>query len=95
MYNALNNNRRHEKMKDKTPNKENRINSKRVNITIDKDLNDRWNKVAKRHGLKKSQMIQELLEMIIPTLEEKDAKSMIKNALIQNAKSMEELGRAI
>jgi predicted DNA-binding protein len=75
--------------------KENRVNSKRVNITIDKELNDRWNIVAKRHGLKKSQMIQELLEMIIPALEEKNARSMIKNALLQNAKGIEKIGRLL
>jgi len=76
-------------------NKENRVNSKRVNITIDNDLNERWNKVAKRHGLKKSQMIQELLELVIPSLEQDDARTMIKNALIQNAKNLEEIGKKL
>lgn len=68
---------------------------KRVNITLPPELNDRWNAVAEKHHLKKSSMVEELLEMVLPALEEDDAKTMIKNALKVNADAMEKLSEAL
>lgn len=60
----------------------------RVNITLPPDLNTRWNAVAKKHHLKKSAMVEEILEMLLPTLEKEDAQTMIKHALKVNADAM-------
>lgn len=67
----------------------------RVTITLPPDLNARWNAVAKKHLLKKSSMVEELLEMILPTLEEDNAQTMIKNALKLNASAMEKLSDSL
>jgi len=61
---------------------------KRVNITLPPELNDRWGAVAKKHHLKKSQMVEEFLEMVLPALESDNATTMIKTALKANADSL-------
>jgi len=68
---------------------------KRVNITLPPELNDRWNIVAKKHHLKKSQMIEEFLEMVLPALESDDANTMIKIALSANAESLKDISEVI
>lgn len=59
-------------------------NKARVNVTISPDLNKRWNAVAKKHGLKKSSMVEEFLEMVIPVLESDSTDSIVKTALQVN-----------
>jgi predicted DNA-binding protein len=68
---------------------------KRVNITLPPELNDRWGKVAKRHHLKKSQMIEEFLEMVLPALEAESASTMIKTALNIGADAMKDVADSI
>lgn len=61
---------------------------KRVTISVDNDINDRWTKVAKRLELTKSGMVQEFLEQVLPILEEKEPNKMM-------AKAMKEMGQTI
>lgn len=67
----------------------------RVTITLPPELNKRWNAVAKKHHLKKSSMVEELLEMLLPTLEQDDAQTMIKNALKLNADAIGKLSDSL
>jgi len=67
----------------------------RVNVTLTSELNERWNLVVKKHHLKKSAMVEEFLEMVLPTLEEDNAQTMIKNALKLHANSMENLSDSL
>jgi len=68
---------------------------KRVNITLPPELNERWNVVAKKHHLKKSQMIEEFLEMVLPALESDDASTMIKVALSASAKGLDDISKLL
>jgi len=68
---------------------------KQITITLPPELNDRWNAVAKKHHLIKSHMIEELLEMILPTLEESDPKAMIKSAIKLHSDSMGKLSDSL
>lgn len=45
---------------------------KRVNISIDERLNDRWNIVADHHKITKSGMVEAYLLKILPKLEQYD-----------------------
>jgi len=58
---------------------------KRINISIDDELNDRWTKVAKRLKVTKSGMVEQLLMEIVPVLEQEEPKDIIKSALQRTA----------
>lgn len=45
---------------------------KRVNISIDEELNERWNKVVEKHGLVKSLMVRNFLLEVLPIWEAKE-----------------------
>lgn len=61
---------------------------KYVTLSIDEELNERWNKVAKKLKLSKSGMLQEFVEQILPILEEEKPNKMM-------AKAMKEMGKQI
>lgn len=65
---------------------------KRVTISIDDTLNDRWTKVAKRLDMTKSGMVVDFLEQVIPILEKEKPKDMIGSALKEVAKSLDQAG---
>jgi len=54
---------------------------KRINLTIPEGLNERWAKVAKRHGLTKSGMVEEWLNSILPILEQEQPKKVLHHAM--------------
>lgn len=56
---------------------------KRVNISIDENLNERWNEVAEKHGLVKSRMIENFLNQVLPVLENKQPYSAMQNAMFE------------
>lgn len=60
----------------------------RINITIDEDINTRWGKVAKKHKISKSSMVEEFIESVLPILEAETANKMM-------AKAMKEMGKTI
>ncbi len=57
----------------------------KVTVNLDKELNQRWNNMAKKHKLSKSAMIGEYLEKILPILEKKTANQMMAEAMRQMA----------
>ncbi len=61
---------------------------KNVTVSISNDLNDRWTKVAKKHDLSKSGMVEEYLQQIISILEAETPNKMM-------AKAMKEMGKQI
>jgi hypothetical protein len=64
---------------------------KRVNITLPPLLNERWNLVAKKHHIKKSQMVEEFLEMVLPVLEADSSGGVVKNALKNNFGNLKDI----
>ncbi len=64
---------------------------KRITINVDDQLNERWEKVAKRIGMSKSAMLDDMLEAVLPILEA-DADSMVSRAMKELGKTMIELG---
>ena len=53
-------------------------NKKRINITIDPEINDRWNELAKKYGWTKSSMVEDWLRTILPIMEREDPRQIIK-----------------
>jgi len=62
---------------------------KRVNISIDEELNKQWARVAKKHGLTKSGMVEEWLQNILPILDEEQPKKVLQNAMKALAKEID------
>lgn len=62
---------------------------KAVTISLDKLLNDRWSKVAKKHGLFKSGMIEEFLNEVVPVLEQETPTKILSSAMKRMAKEMD------
>ena len=67
---------------------------KRINVTVDNQLNERWERVAKRIGMTKSAMLDDMLESVLPILEA-DAKSMVAKAMNEIGQTMKELGNYV
>ena len=64
---------------------------KRINVNVDEELNERWERVAKRIGMTKSAMLDDMLKSVLPILEA-EADSMVAKAMRQLGKVMDELG---
>lgn len=62
---------------------------KRVTITVDENLNTRWNKVAKKHDLSKSGMVEEYLETILTILEAETPNKMMAKAMKKMAEEID------
>lgn len=62
---------------------------KRVTISIDESLNDRWGKVAKKHKITKSVLVQDFLEEILPILEAETANKMVARSMRKMAESID------
>jgi hypothetical protein len=62
---------------------------KRINLTIPAELNERWAKVAKKHGLTKSGMVEEWLNNILPILEQEQPKKVLQHAMKALAKEID------
>lgn len=65
---------------------------KRVTISIDEDLNDRWNKVAKKIKMTKSGMIEDFLNEVVPILEYEEPRDVMKHALDHIGKGVSDMG---
>jgi len=68
---------------------------KRIGLSIDAELNDRWTKVAKRLKITKSGMIEELLEEVLPVLEAKNAKSLVEEVFGRIGRGMTEFSEEL
>jgi len=62
---------------------------KRINLTIPEELNEQWARVAKKHGLTKSGMVEEWLQNILPILDEEQPKKVLQNAMKALAKEID------
>jgi antitoxin component of RelBE/YafQ-DinJ toxin-antitoxin module len=63
-----------------------------VLIRIDKDLNERWGKVAKKLKISKSGIVQDFLEQVIPILEKEEPKDILGTAFKQLGDVMHDTG---
>ena len=54
---------------------------KKIGMSIDEALNERWNEVAKKHDLSKSGMVEEYLMTILPILEAETPNKMMARAM--------------
>ena len=68
---------------------------KRVNLSIDADLDERWTKVANRLGWCKSHMVEDFLKEALPYLENLDPKSVIPKSLETMAKKLDEMSKLV
>lgn len=64
--------------------------TKKITITLEIDLNDRWTKTAKRLKLSKSGMVAEYLEQMLPILEEEQPSKLLQKAMRQMAKGIDD-----
>jgi metal-responsive CopG/Arc/MetJ family transcriptional regulator len=65
---------------------------KRIGMSIDAELNERWNKVAKKHKMTKSGMVEEYLETILPILEQETPNKMMAKAMKRMAQEIDTTG---
>ncbi len=65
------------------------MSQKKIGMSIDEELNDRWNKVAKKHDLSKSGMVEEYLQQILPILEAQTPNKMMFEAMKQMAEQID------
>ena len=54
---------------------------KKIGMSINAELNDRWNKVSKKHDLSKSGMVEDYLIVILPILEAQTPNKMMAKAM--------------
>jgi metal-responsive CopG/Arc/MetJ family transcriptional regulator len=66
-------------------------NKVRVTFTIDKELNEQWNRVSEKLKINKSAMLREMLEEILPVLDKEEPREIIRaviNKSLDNHKEM-------
>ena len=63
---------------------------KRISLSIDAELNDLWGKIAKKHGLSKSGMVEEFLGGVLPILDESTPSKMMSKAMKKMAESIDD-----
>ncbi len=62
---------------------------KRISLTVPEELNDQWARVAKKHGLTKSGMVEEWLQSVLPILDQEQPKKVLKHAMKALAKEID------
>jgi len=65
---------------------------KKVTITIDEELNDRWNVVSKKIRMTKSGMVEDFLKEVIPVLEHEAPRDVMAHALEHIGKGVSDMG---
>lgn len=63
---------------------------KRISLTVPEELNDQWAKVAKKHGLTKSGMVEEWLQSVLPVLDQEEPKKVLQQAMRVLAKELDD-----
>lgn len=61
----------------------------RINISVEKELNERWNEVAKKHDITKSGMINDFLLEVLPILEAQTPSKMMAKAMKKMAEQID------
>jgi len=67
----------------------------RVNISVDKDINLRWTKVAEKMRCSKSSLVEDLLKEALPYLEGMKPNNVIPKSIETLGKKLQELGNLI
>jgi len=62
---------------------------KKVLISIDEEVNERWNKVAKFLNMSKSNMVEEYVIQMLPILEQQSPNKMLASAMKEMAKQID------
>ena len=62
---------------------------KRIGLSIDEQLNERWTKVAKKLKMTKSGMVEEMIENILPILEKEKPNEVMKAVLKKSAEQID------
>ena len=62
---------------------------KRIGLSIDEQLNERWTKVAKRLKMTKSGMVEEMISNILPILEKEKPNEVMKAVLKKSAEQID------
>jgi len=57
----------------------------RVNLTIDKELNEKWSEVSQKIKMSKSQMVEVFLSELLPILENNSDAKLILSLLLRKA----------
>ena len=65
---------------------------KQVLIRIDEDLERRWNEVAKKIKMSKSEMVKDFLNQVVPVLEKEAPRDVMAFALEQIGKGVSDMG---
>jgi len=65
----------------------------RLNLTIDPVLKERWEKVSKKLGWSKSEMLEDFLVEALPYLEEIDPKNVIPKSLKKISEQLDKLSK--
>ena len=62
---------------------------KRIGLSVDTELNDRWTAVAKKLKMTKSGMIEDFLREVVPILEQESPNDVMKMALKKTAEHID------
>ena len=62
---------------------------KRIGLSIDEQLNERWTKVAKKLKMTKSGMVEEMISSILPILEKEKPNEVMKAVLKKSAEQID------
>jgi len=65
---------------------------KKVLISIDEDMNERWNSVSKKIKMSKSGMVEDFLNQVIPILEIDEPRDVMAHALDHIGKGVSDMG---
>jgi len=68
---------------------------KNVTLRIRPNIYERWSKVAKRYGWSRSQMLEEILESVLPVLEEQDPKKLVQEVAKHVGETMQAISKAM
>ena len=63
---------------------------KRIGLSIDEDLNELWTKLAKKHSITKSSMVEEFLGEVLPILDESTPNKMMVTAMKKMATTIDD-----
>jgi len=64
----------------------------RVSINLDKETNERWNRVSKKLKMSKSGMVQDFLDQVLPILEKEKPTDVLSSAFKELGNVMNETG---
>jgi len=70
-------------------------NRKQITMRLRPDMIERWNRVAKKYGWTRTQMVEDFLEQVLPILEEDDPRGLFSATARKIGESMLEMGDLI